>query len=203
VELVEREPQLEQLRTALERSRTQGCVIAVAGEAGAGKSALVRVATSGQQWTRVARGLCDPLETPRPLGPVRDVLADLGVRLGADPGSPAPLAERLLDAVGDEPTTVVIEDAQWVDEASVEVLRFVARRIETLPLVVLLTYRDGEVGPDHALRPLLGDLARLDACSTIALKGLSIGAIRAVLAGTGIDPPSVLALTGGNPFFVT
>jgi DNA-binding CsgD family transcriptional regulator len=203
VELVEREPQLEQLRTALERSRTQGCVIAVAGEAGAGKSALVRVATSGQQWTRVARGLCDPLETPRPLGPVRDVLADLGVRLGADPGSPAPLAERLLDAVGDEPTTVVIEDAQWVDEASVEVLRFVARRIETLPLVVLLTYRDGEVGPDHALRPLLGDLARLDACSTIALKGLSIGAIRAVLAGTGIDAPSVLALTGGNPFFVT
>ena len=50
----------------------------------------------GQQWTRVARGLCDPLDTPRPLGPVRDVLADLGVQVGADPGPPAPLAERLL-----------------------------------------------------------------------------------------------------------
>lgn len=203
VELVEREPQLEHLRAALERSRTQGCVVAVAGEAGAGKSALVRVATTGQRWTRVARGLCDPLETPRPLGPLRDVLADLGVEVGADPGSPVPLAERLLGAVAGEPTTLVIEDAQWVDEASVEVLRFVARRVETLPLVVLLTYRDAEVGPDHALRPLLGDIARLDAGSTITLKGLSIGAIRAVLEGTGIDPPSVLALTGGNPFFVT
>lgn len=49
VELVEREPQLEHLRAALERSRTQGCVVAVAGEAGAGKSALVRVATTGQR----------------------------------------------------------------------------------------------------------------------------------------------------------
>ena len=48
VDLVEREPQLEHLRTALERSRTQGCVVAVSGEAGAGKSALVRVATTGQ-----------------------------------------------------------------------------------------------------------------------------------------------------------
>ena len=203
VELVEREPQLEQLRAALERSSTQGCVVAVAGEAGAGKSALVKVATTGQAWTRVARGLCDPLETPRPLGPVRDVLAELGVRVGADPGSPVPLAERLLDAVGSEPTALVIEDAQWIDEASVEVLRFVARRVEPLPLVVLLTYRDGEIGSDHALRPLLGDIARLDAGSTIALKGLSIDAIRAVLDGTGIDAPSVLALTGGNPFFVT
>lgn len=203
VELVEREPQLEQLRTALARSGTQGCVVAVAGEAGAGKSALVRFATTGQQWSRVARGLCDPLETPRPLGPIRDVLADLGVTLGADPGSPVPVAERLLDIVGSEPTTLVIEDAQWVDEASVEVLRFVARRVETVPVVVLLTYRDGEIGADHALRPLLGDLARLDAGSTIALKGLSIGAIRALLDGTGIDPLSVLALTGGNPFFVT
>ncbi|KRF25919.1 LuxR family transcriptional regulator [Phycicoccus sp. Soil803] len=203
VELVEREPQLEHLRTALERSRTQGCFVAVSGEAGAGKSALVRVATTGQQWTRVARGLCDPLETPRPLGPVRDVLADLGVKVGADPGAPVPLAERLLDAVGSEPTTLVIEDAQWVDEASVEVLRFVARRVEALPLVVLLTYRDGEIGPDHVLRPLLGDIARLDAGTSIGLKGLSIGAIRTVLDGTGIDAPSVLALTGGNPFFVT
>jgi DNA-binding CsgD family transcriptional regulator len=203
VELVEREPQLEHLRAALERSRTQGCLVAVSGEAGAGKSTLVRAATTGQEWTRVARGLCDPLETPRPLGPVRDLLADLGVRVGADPGAPVPLAERLLEAVGGEPTTLVVEDAQWVDEASVEVLRFVARRVETVPLVVLVTYRDGEIGPDHVLRPLLGDIARLDAGSTIALKGLSIGAIRAVLEGTGIDAASVLALTGGNPFFVT
>ncbi|WP_091788860.1 AAA family ATPase [Pedococcus dokdonensis] len=203
MELVEREPQLEQLRTALQRSHDQGCVVAVAGEAGAGKSALVRVATTGQQWTRVARGLCDPLETPRPLGPVRDLLADLGAPVGADAGSPVPVAERLIEAVGTEPTTFVIEDAQWVDEASVEVLRFLARRVETLPLVVLLTYRDGEIGPDHALRPLLGDLARLEAGRTIVLQGLSIGAIRTVLDGTGIDAPSVLALTAGNPFFVT
>ena len=203
VELVEREPQLDHLRMALERSRSQGRVVAVAGEAGAGKSALVRVATSEQHWTRVARGLCDPLETPRPLGPIREVLADLGVALGPDPGPPAPLGERVLAAAGSEPTTVVIEDAQWIDEASIEVLRFVARRVETRPVVLVLTYRDGEIGPHHALRPLLGDLARLDAATTIALQGLSVNAIRALLRDTGIDPVSVLALTGGNAFFVT
>jgi DNA-binding CsgD family transcriptional regulator len=203
VELVEREPQLEHLRAALERSRIQGCVVAVAGEAGAGKSALVRVATSGQQWARVARGLCDPLDTPRPLGPVRDVLTDLGVVVGPDPGPPAPLGERLLAAAGCEPTVIVIEDAQWVDEASIEVLRFVTRRVEPLPVVVVLTYRDGEIGPDHALRPLLGDIARLDVGSTIGLRGLSIDAIRSLLRETPLDPVSVLALTAGNPFFVT
>jgi DNA-binding CsgD family transcriptional regulator len=203
VELVEREPQLEHLRAALERSRQQGCVVAVAGEAGAGKSALVRAATSGQQWTRVAQGLCDPLDTPRPLGPVRDVLADLGMALEADPGPPAAVAERLLDAAAREPTTIVVEDAQWIDEASIEVLRFVARRLEPLPVVLVLTYRDGELGTNHALRPLLGDLARMDAAGTLSLKWLSVDAIRAVLRGTGIDPVSVLALTGGNPFFVT
>ena len=203
VELVEREPQLEQLRAALRRASSEGSVVAVAGEAGGGKSALVRVATSGQQWTRVARGLCDPLDTPRPLGPVRDVLAELGAAAEMDPCPLAALGERLLSVASVEPTTVVIEDAQWIDEASVDVLRFVARRIELVPLVLVLTYREGEVGPRHSLRPLLGDLARLESAATIRLPGLSVEAIRSLLRETPLDATSVLALTAGNPFFVT
>ncbi|MGO4342537.1 ATP-binding protein [Pedococcus sp. 2YAF34] len=203
MDLVEREPQLEQLRAALRRATDEGSVVAVAGEAGAGKSALVRAATSDQPWSRVARGLCDPLDTPRPLGPVRDVLSELGTAPGQDPVALAALGERLLSAAADEPTTVVIEDAQWIDEASVDVLRFVARRIELVPLVLVITYREGEIGPRHSLRPLLGDLARLDSAATIHLAGLSVDAIRGLLQGTPLDAVTVWALTAGNPFFVT
>ena len=202
VGLVEREPQLELVRDAIDRSTVDGGVLCVVGEAGAGKTALVRSATSTPSGTRVTRGLCDPLTTPRPLGPIRDVLLDLTGRAEEHP-TPSEQAAAFLSAVGSEPTVVVVEDAQWVDAASVEVLRFVVRRIETVPVALVLTYRDAEVGAQHVLRPLLGDLARLESATKVQLPGLTVAGIRALLAGTGLDPAEVLARTGGNPFFVT
>ena len=53
-----------------------------------------------------------------------------------------------------------MEDLHWVDAASVEVLRFLVRRIESMPVALLLTYRDQEIGPRHSARPLLGEVAR-------------------------------------------
>ena len=104
---------------------------------------------------------------------------------------------------GEAPTTVVIEDAQWIDEASVEVLRFLVRRIEAFPVLLVLTYREAEIGAGHPLRPLLGDVARLDHATTIALAPLSLAAVERLLEGTGLDAEGVHVLTGGNPFYVT
>ena len=72
------------------------------------------------------------------------------------------VCERCYDALATEPTVLVVEDLHWVDAASVEVLRFLARRVESMPLALLVTYRDDEIGPRHSARPLLGDFAALD-----------------------------------------
>ena len=97
----------------------------------------------------------------------------------------------------------VVEDLHWVDEASAEVLRFLARRVESAPLVMVLTYRDDEIGLRHPARGLLGDVAALDGLTTVQLAPLSVGAVAAAVAGTGLDPSRVHAVTGGNAFFVS
>jgi DNA-binding CsgD family transcriptional regulator len=204
VEVVEREPQIAQLRRAMRGAVRRGRVVAVTGEPGAGKTTLLRAVTSGPGAARVARGLCDPLATPRPLGPLHDVLAELGAAQAiAAPTVPSEVGARLVSALRDEPTTVIIEDAQWIDEASVDVLRFLVRRVESLPILLLLTYRADEIGPAHTLRPLLGDLARLENATTISLDPLSLDAVSVLLRQTSLDPQRVHRLTGGNPFYVT
>ncbi|KJK10089.1 hypothetical protein UB45_20270 [Terrabacter sp. 28] len=204
--LLERGPELARLRQALHDSARSGRVVAVTGEAGAGKTSLLRALTAAPlepAHTRVVRGLCDPLATPRPLGPVRDVLTDLG---SADvPAAPArgEIEAHVTSVVGNAPSVVLIEDAQWIDNASVDVLRHLVRRIDALPVLLVLTYRDGELGADHPLRPLLGDLARLENAETLALACLSHEAVATLVAGTDLDPDDVHRLTGGNAFYVS
>ena len=82
----------------------------------------------------------------------------------------------------------MLEDLHWVDAASVDVLRFLARRIDGMPLAMLLSWRADEIGVRHLARPLLGDFARLDALRTLHLDPLSIGGIRQLVDGTGLDP---------------
>ena len=95
---------LARLRRAMGDSARSGQVVAVTGEAGAGKTSLLRAATSTPTGGRVVRGLCDPLATPRPLGPVRDILAELGV--DQPPGTPGrgDVEALLVTAVSTAPT---------------------------------------------------------------------------------------------------
>lgn len=204
MDLLERETELSVLREAFASAAGgEGRAVAVSGESGAGKSALVSEALAVSARVRVMRGQCDPLGTPRPLGPLRDLglpgLDDLvrsDVRL-------SDIGEHAYAALTAEPTIVVIEDIHWVDEASAEVLRFLARRVQAAPLVLVVTYRDTEIGPRHTARPLLGDVAVLDGFASIALAPLSVEGVARLVADTGLDPERVHALTGGNAFFVT
>jgi DNA-binding CsgD family transcriptional regulator len=205
VELIERD---HELATLLAASRdvadAAGQVWAITGESGAGKSVLVDEVCRRATGMRVLRGLCDPLSTPRPLGPFRDVAADLGLAsLGDGPGALAELCGDVFDAIGAEPSILVIEDAQWLDEASIDVLRFLLRRLEAIPVLLLITYRDGEIDPGHPLRPVLGDLARLSPGSTTVLPPMSLEGVERLLAGTDVDATAALELTGGNAFFVS
>ena len=202
--LLERQPELALLGEALiSASSGTGTGIAVCGESGAGKSALVRSALAAADGLRVLRGQCEPLRTPRPLGPFRDlglpVLDDL---IGSE-ARLTDMGEHVYAALAAEPTVLVVEDLHWVDEASAEVLRFFARRVEAAPLALVVTYRDDEIGPRHPARALLGDFAVLDGLRTVALPALSVDGVAAAVAGTDLDAARVHALTGGNAFFVT
>ncbi|MFC5178226.1 ATP-binding protein [Nocardioides taihuensis] len=205
MDLLERDREVSVLDATLAAAAGgEGGGVAVAGDSGTGKSSVVDAAVSARDDLRVLRGACDPLSTPRPLGPFRDLAGLVGLErlLRGDEALLSTVCEELYDALRAAPSVLVVEDLHWVDAASAEVLRFLARRVESLPLALLVTYRGHEVGPRHSARPLLGDFARLEGLRSLDLAPLSLAAVTAMVDGTRLDPARVHGVTGGNPFFV-
>jgi DNA-binding CsgD family transcriptional regulator/predicted ATPase len=166
------------------------------------------VARAAGASARVLVGGCDPLSTPRPLAPLVDIAGALRgeVERLLREGAPRDGVFRAFLAEltgGQRPALVVIEDVHWADEATLDLLRFVGRRIGAARALVLATHRDDEVGPSHPLRVVLGDLATAAAVRRVALPPLSEQAVRALADGSGLDPAALHRRTGGNPFFVT
>jgi DNA-binding CsgD family transcriptional regulator/tetratricopeptide (TPR) repeat protein len=175
-----------------------GRLVVVSGEAGVGKTSLVRAFAEEQsEHARIAWGACDGLFTPEPLGP----LLDWG--LGAPLAEDAPRREifmTTLDALGTTPTIAVVEDVHWADEATLDLLRFLGRRLDGTTTLVIATYRDDEIGPTHPLRMVLGDV---ETRRRISLPPLSEDGVRALAEDSDVDPGELYRQTGGNPFFVT
>ncbi len=186
----------------------RGCVVLVAGEAGVGKTALVRRLTSFHRGeVDVLSGACEALFTPRPLGPFHDMAPSIGgdfealVERGEKPYG---IASALLGALGHRgPTMVIVEDAHWADEATLDVLTLVARRIEAVATLMVITYRDDGLNRAHPLRVLLGELSSAGPVVRVRLPALSAGAVAQLAAPHGVDPRDLYAKTAGNPFFVT
>ena len=201
--LLERDAELQVLASAIASAiGGQGVGVAVAGESGAGKSSLIAAALRDVTGVRILQGHCDPLRTPRPLGPFRE-LGLAAVESLLDDVHLSELSEQLHRELLGEPTVLVVEDLHWVDAASAELLRFVARRVQAGPLALVVSYRDVEIGPRHAARPLLGDFAVLDGLLTLQPGPLSIASVAALVQDTQLEPSRVHHVTGGNPFFVT
>ncbi|MPZ97971.1 MAG: AAA family ATPase [Dehalococcoidia bacterium] len=206
--LLEREEADAALRSALDDARAgAGRVVLISGEAGIGKSSLVHAFLDGLEGARVLRGACDDLATPLPLGPIRDLATQGGEALREVFAAP-PERERVLQAMLDElqrpphPAVVVIEDAHWADDATIDVLTFLSRRIDAHPALLLLTLRDGELDETHRLRALLGGLAS-SFCVRVPLQPLSSRSVRALAREVGTSAEDVFEATGGNPFYVT
>ena len=209
MQLLERESALADLDAALAAARSgHGRVVLVSGGAGMGKTSVVRAFLAGlDARTRVLEGACDDLLTPRPFGPVHDLSRQarpaLARALGA--GEAQSIFTALLDELtdpGDAAVTVlVVEDAHWADDASLDALAFVARRVEGLRVLLVFTYRDDEVPVVSLLQRVLGGL-RSPVAIRVALGPLSARAVTR-LAGEPGAGLRVHASTGGNPFFVT
>ena len=149
------------------------------------------------------------MSTPRPLGPVLDIAGAVGgtlERLLGDSGQPRHRVLRDILAElssGLRPTLAVFEDAHWADEATLDLLRFVGRRCGSTRLLLVVTYRDDEVGPSHPLRVVLGDLATAASVRRLSLPCLTEAAIRRLAEGSPFDPVELHRRTAGNPFFAT
>jgi predicted ATPase/DNA-binding CsgD family transcriptional regulator len=202
VELLERDDALAELVEArAAAARGDGRVVVVTGEPGIGKTSLVtRFVADLEEGARVFLGTCDDLSIPRPLGAIHDLAGTLSPALeealvaGA---SPHEIHRLLLDelALPPQPTVVVLEDVHWADEATLDVITLLARRIGSMPVLLLLTCRDGEAPPGHPVH------AAVSATSAVLeLEPLSAHAV-ASLSGDGAD--DFYAATGGNPFYVS
>jgi len=206
--LLERSEQLAALAGQLEAvtETSRGRLVLVGGEAGVGKTALVRrFADDHRAQARTLLGACDPLFTPRPLGPFLDVAQATGGEFEEVVLSgrlPHEVTTALMNALrAKAPTMMVLDDLQWADEATLDVLRLLGRRIEDVPALVVVTYRDDELERTHPLRLLLGEL-RNEATARIKLARLSSSAVTALAEPFGVDPQELYLQTGGNPFFV-
>ncbi len=209
MKLLERDAELDALSQALgEARRGNGRVVLISGEAGIGKTRLTQEFCEGRRKDcRIAWGGCDDLSTPRPLGPFRDMAGALGedfkAVLARRP-SRAELFDAVLEAVDVDgpPTLIVVEDVHWADGATLDVLKFVGRRVGRLPVVLVITYRVEEIGPQHPLTLVLGDLPS-STTVRLALGPLSRTAVGELAPAYKGSLGDLVAATGGNPFLVT
>ncbi|MGH8911814.1 MAG: ATP-binding protein, partial [Acidimicrobiia bacterium] len=204
---LDREQELGLLADALTQVGVSGGkVILVRGEAGIGKSALIREFLASSAASAEFRiGFCDDLQTPQPYGPLWDIAREAPTLWRAlqdrDRHGVLEACFQLL-GTSSQPQVVVLEDTQWSDDATLDAIKYVGRRIARTTGLVVLTYRDGEVDHHHPLRRVVSDLAP-DTVVRIELGGLSRPAVATIVGPSGLDADRVMDATGGNPFLVT
>jgi tetratricopeptide (TPR) repeat protein/type II secretory pathway predicted ATPase ExeA len=208
VDLLERSAALSELGSLLAATAVGGRVVLVAGEAGIGKSALLRrFAEQHAADARFLAGACDPLLTPRALGPLHDIARQTGGRLAellASGGPREAVFAAFLDQLVQplQRQVVVVEDAHWADEATLDLLVFLGRRLEPTPAMLVVTYRDDELSVDHPLRGVLGALPQA-VVHRVRLRPLSAAAVAELARRAGRSAAGLQEVTGGNPLLVT
>src|SRR5258706_2160141 len=206
MELLERERSFADLSAWLEAAaKLGGCIVLVGGEAGIGKTALLQEFTRQLPDTRVLWGACDALFTPRPLAPLHDIARQSQGALLAAITSGANrdvIFSAALDELERTGTLVVFEDLHWADEATLDLLKYLGRRISRTPSMLAVTFRDDEVGPRHPLRLVIGDLPRVST-HRLTLSPLSEPAVAQLARQAGRLAKGMHNDRGGNPFSVT
>ena len=209
--LIERDPELAilaQRLAALCTGSSSGGSVLLSGEAGVGKTTVLSAAARrADRRTDWLWGTCEPMLSPTPLGPLVDWLDRMPPTLAAAVRAGRHAAEVLsgvLSMLRDstKPTVLVVDDAQWADSATLDLLRYVGRRIESTSALLILSYRDDALGSDH---PLLSVVSGLPArsCVRLALSPLSRAGVAEMARRAGRSARGLYNVTQGNPFFVT
>src|SRR5215472_8552503 len=205
--LVEREDFLVSLERLLgEALDGSGRLVFLGGEAGVGKTALATALAETAGGPAVRRGSCDNVTTAEALGPILDAFPELAAAADPEAGvSRLRLFQKVREVLAESPMLLLLEDVHWADEATLDILRFLGRRLAGARLMILATFRSEEVGGDHPLTVVMGDVATLTGVIRMQLPALSVTGVRQLLddAGSALDVGDVFQRTGGNPFYVT
>jgi len=208
MELIERADVLTLLQTQFKNiAEGEGHCVFVSGEAGIGKTSLVKVFCKQQKDDCIIyRGACEALFTPRPLAPLYDFIWQVNSDLLPNSHTIEERSELFLKfflelSKKKEKILIVFEDIHWADEATLDFIKFFARRISQLRCLFILTYRDDELQSGHPLRNVLGDLPP-DIFKRVQLTALSRDAVYKLANEKGYDGENVYTITGGNPFYL-
>ena len=206
-QLVERDDALATLRGSLDEAAAgTGRIVLIRGEAGIGKTTLLKAFVEDcASDVDVAWGDCDGVSTPQPYGPFEDMADALGAEFRGLLDANAARGEVgrwLLKWMAAGPRRVlVIEDVHWADQATLDLLAFLARRIESLPVLLLVTLRDGD-GRAPSVDRILGGVASLPVLRQLPLEPLSRPGVERLASDTGVDARELHRITAGNPFYV-
>ena len=208
MELVERDGFLATLNSKLKTvSGGEGHTVFLSGVAGIGKTSLIKAFCKDVlSFYNVYTGTCDALFTPRPLAPLYDIAWQIRNDFWQDIGNMsdrALLFTRFYHELAHQlkPSIIVFEDIHWADEATLDFVKFLARRITQLKCLFILSYRDDEIHSGHPLTNFTGQLPR-DSFSRLELTYLSQETVKRMALGKGYDGDYVFKMTGGNPFYV-
>jgi DNA-binding CsgD family transcriptional regulator/tetratricopeptide (TPR) repeat protein len=208
MDLIERDDFLASLHNGFRKAAAaEGHCFFIIGEAGIGKTSLVKTFLKEIEDDSIEYiGACDSLFTPRPLAP----LYDLALQINEDwvdkihsISSRAELFTKFVQVLTHKqrPVVVVFEDIHWADEATLDFIKFFARRISRTKCLFVLTARDDEINQQHSLRNVLADLSP-DTFTRIELPPLSKEAVQKLADEKGYDGEDVYSITSGNPFYV-
>jgi DNA-binding CsgD family transcriptional regulator/tetratricopeptide (TPR) repeat protein len=205
--LLERDREFAQLAGLLaDVPSSGGKVVLVRGEAGIGKTALVKEFVDSQGGeAHVHLGFCDDLLTPQPLAPFWDIAREEpSLAEALEKGDRLAVMAVLLELLsrGLRPTVLVLEDTQWADEVTLDAIRYLGRRIAGTNGLLVLTCRDGDVDYDHPLRQVIGELPP-KSLTRIKLDGLTPQGVADLIGDDVADLDEIFALTDGNPLFVS
>ena len=208
-ELLERDGAIAAISQCVTKARAgEGTVVLISGEAGVGKTTMViELAKRHAEFARFLVGYCDASNTPQPLGALSDFAEDLGpeiVDLLRSGDAQHTLFPAVIKKIHNSklPIVMIIEDAHWADSATLELIRYLGRRVVAARFVLILSFRNDEVGIDHPLTAVLGDLPS-SAVHRVVLEPLSEKAVGQMSGAEGKGLLNLCNLTGGNPLFLT
>jgi DNA-binding CsgD family transcriptional regulator/tetratricopeptide (TPR) repeat protein len=208
MELLERQNSLDELsQIVADVSAGEGRTVLLSGEAGIGKTSLIKFFTNGLYAdTEILWGACDDLFTPRPLGPLYDIAYQMTsnlIKMLENEEKRVSIFSEFLNYL--ESTAhlkvIVIEDIHWADESTLDLIKFLARRISRTKSILILSFRDEDIGQDNLLRSMLGELPH-SGIKRIRLYPLSETAVDTLIQNAGIQNENLYERTGGNPFYV-
>jgi len=209
MELIERDGFLRSLETKFESvTEGEGHCILLSGEAGIGKTSLIKSFYKEKKADcKIYQGTCDALFTPRPLAPIYDIIWQIEKDTKENElynVDRALLFNQLFHGLEQQkkPVIIIIEDIHWADEATLDFIKFFARRIVRLHCLFILSYRDNEILDNHPLRNVLGQLPS-DSLTRLQLQPLSRHAVEKMAEERGYKGEDVFSISGGNPFYVT